>query len=78
VKRWKLDADGQPALDLATPLGDRYGALDPSALLQALRLQQRAADRAHLAEPRSTAPLCSARPSTHWLRHTFATNAVDE
>jgi site-specific recombinase XerD len=78
VKRWKLDADGQPALDHATPLGDRYGALDPSALLQALkRLLRRAADRAHLAVPPLDGAALS-RASTHWLRHTFANNAVDD
>jgi site-specific recombinase XerD len=78
LKRWTLDADGNPALDPTTPLGDRYGALDPSALLQALkRLLRRAAERAHLAHP----PLDDAalrRGSTHWLRHTFANNAVDD
>ena len=78
VKRWRLDPQGKAALDPTTPLGDRYGALDPSALLQALkRLLRRAAELAHLAHP----PLDEAalsRASTHWLRHTFANNAVDD
>ncbi len=78
MKRWKLDAEEQAALDPATPLGDRYGPLDPSALLQALkRLFRRAAGQAHLADPRLDG-VTLRRASTHWLRHTFAKNAVDD
>jgi site-specific recombinase XerD len=57
---------------------DAYGALEPSALYQALkRLFERAARSAHLAEP----PLDGAvlgRASTHWLRHFFANSAIED
>ena len=76
--RWKLDANGVAILDKATAQGDAYGAIEPSALYQALkRLFARAADGAHLADP----PLDGAefkKASTHWLRHFFANSAVSD
>jgi site-specific recombinase XerD len=76
--RWVLDANGVAVLDRARVQSDAYGALEPSALYQALkRLFERAARSAHLAEP----PLDGAvlgRASTHWLRHFFANSAIED
>lgn len=72
--RWALGQDGRP-VQVVEP-ADEDGALEASALYQSLRrLFERAAQRAHLANP----PLDGAdlrRVSTHWLRHTFAAQAL--
>jgi hypothetical protein len=78
VPRWQLDANGVAVLERAPRPGDAYGAIEPSALYQALkRLFVRAAERAPLAEP-SLDEEAFRKASTHWLRHFFANNAIDD
>lgn len=74
---WVLDKNGVATIDRQAPgNADRYGALEPSALYQALkRFLVGCAKRAREeGEPIDADKL--ERASTHWLRHFFANNAV--
>jgi len=59
---------------------DAYGALDSSALYQSLKRLFRAAARSAEDNPRLNEQDRQAlqRASTHWLRHFFGNNAVDD
>lgn len=74
--RRTLDERGVGVPDPAPAQADRYGALERSALYQSLRRFFRHV--AHEAARRRGAPPpeAFAAVSTHWLRHTFANNAV--
>lgn len=74
--RWALGKDGRP-VQVVESAGDE-GALESSALYQGLkRLFERAAQRAHLAHPPLDAEKLR-KASTHWLRHTFANQALEK
>lgn len=77
--RLALDADGRPALARDTQ-ADRYGALDPTALYQALkRFFKLAAEQAATAQPNgldAAEAAALSEASTHWLRHFFANSAA--
>jgi integrase len=77
--RRRLDRLGLPFLDRERPSqADRYGALERSAIYKALRRFFR--EVAVAAASRDGAPASAdfLRASTHWLRHTFAHNAVKQ
>jgi integrase len=74
-----LDRLGLPFLDREQPSqADRYGALERSAIYKVLRRFFR--EVAIAAGSRDGAPASAdfLRASTHWLRHTFANNAVKQ
>jgi integrase len=77
--RLALDADGRPTLARDTQ-ADRYGALDPTALYQALkRFFKLAAEQAAAAQPTgldAAEAAALSEASTHWLRHFFANSAT--
>ena len=76
---WVLERNGVATLDREGPANmDRYGALEPSALYQSMkRFLARCAKRARdEGAPVDGDKLESA--STHWLRHFFANNAVND
>ena len=74
--RWRLSERGEALLERgATPLADRFGALDPTALYQSLkrlfrRVARVARERGDLVDQADAQALEQA--STHWLRHFFA------
>lgn len=78
VPRWRLDENGIAVLDRTPRQSDAYGALEPSALYQTLkRLFARAAQRAPFLDP-PLDPSVFSKASTHWLRHFFANNAIED
>ncbi|MGL4188095.1 MAG: phage integrase family protein [Sphaerotilus sulfidivorans] len=77
--RRNLDALGVPFVDRERPAqADRYGALERSAIYGLLRRFFR--DVANAAATREGAPPAAefTRASTHWLRHTFANEAIKQ
>lgn len=77
--RRDLDALGVPFVDRERPAqADRYGALERSAIYGLLRRFFR--DVANAAATREGAPPAAefTRASTHWLRHTFANEAIKQ
>jgi site-specific recombinase XerD len=77
--RRELDARGVPFVDRERPAqADRYGALERSAIYGLLRRFFR--DVANAAVTREGAPPAAefTRASTHWLRHTFANEAIKQ
>ena len=77
--RRDLDARGVPFVDREHPAqADRYGALERSAIYGLLRRFFR--DVANAAATREGAPPAAefTRASTHWLRHTFANEAIKQ
>ena len=77
--RRDLDARGVPFVDRERPAqADRYGALERSAIYGLLRRFFR--DVANAAATREGAPPAAefTRASTHWLRHTFANEAIKQ
>ena len=74
-----MDARGVPFVDRERPAqADRYGALERSAIYGLLRRFFR--DVANEAATREGAPPAAefTRASTHWLRHTFANEAIKQ
>lgn len=79
VKKFKGSiGDGLSDPDDGRELSDAYGSLEPNALYLSLkRFLRECADAAEAAgEPIDTAKLRKA--STHWLRHFFANNAIED
>jgi site-specific recombinase XerD len=79
--RWRGGSNGVATLDRGGPTqADAYGALDSSALYQSLKRLFRAAARSAEDNPRLNEQDRQAlqRASTHWLRHFFGNNAVDD
>jgi site-specific recombinase XerD len=77
--RRDLDALGVPFVDRERPAqADRYGALERSAIYRLLRRFFR--DVANAAATREGAPPAAEflKASTHWLRHTFANEAIKQ
>jgi len=77
--RRDLDARGVPFVDRERPAqADRYGALERSAIYGLLRRFFR--DVANAAATREGVPPAAefTRASTHWLRHTFANEAIKQ
>lgn len=75
--RWRLDARGVATLDREAPRNaDRHGAIDPTALYQALKRFFRRAAAMARAEGAAVDADRLARASTHWLRHFFANSAA--
>ena len=77
--RRDMDARGVPFVDRERPAqADRYGALERSAIYGLLRRFFR--DVANEAATREGAPPAAefTRASTHWLRHTFANEAIKQ
>jgi site-specific recombinase XerD len=77
--RRDLDARGVPFVDRECPAqADRYGALERSAIYGLLRRFFR--DVANAAATREGAPPAAEflKASTHWLRHTFANEAIKQ
>lgn len=78
VPRWRVDHLGVRTLNREVHQSDQYGAIEPSALYQGLkRLFDRAAERAESQDPPLDAKVFR-KASTHWLRHFFANNAIDD
>ncbi|WP_310463074.1 phage integrase family protein [Sphaerotilus sp.] len=77
--RRDLDARGVPFVDREQPSqADRYGALERSAIYRLLR--RFFTDVANAAATREGAPPAAEflKASTHWLRHTFANEAIKQ
>ena len=75
--RWRLDARGVATLDRESPRNaDRHGAIDPTALYQALKRFFRRAAAMARAEGAAVDADRLERASTHWLRHFFANSAA--
>lgn len=74
--RRMLDALGVGMRDPAPAQADRYGALERSALYQSLRRFFARVARAAAGREGAPPPATFGAVSTHWLRHTFANNAV--
>ena len=75
--RRKLDALGLPLLDRQqSSQADRYGALERSAIYKLLRRFFREVAVAAAARDGAPGSAEFLSASTHWLRHTFANNAV--
>jgi site-specific recombinase XerD len=77
--RRDLDARGVPFVDREQPAqADRYGALERSAIYGLLRRFFR--DVANAAATREGTPPAAEflKASTHWLRHTFANEAIKQ
>lgn len=74
--RRTLDALGVGRPDPAPAQADRYGALERSALYQSLRRFFRLVAREAAMQEGAPPPAEFEAVSTHWLRHTFANNAI--